>query len=228
MSSYQPSKAWSPLPFQLSSPVRCPYCGFEYTHQGDVSVFQRHNDAEKEGLRITAYTGEVSSLPGNLNPSGRRSGIRIEFSCENWHEFTMLIFQDKGITLIEAWGALPELQHPGPLPEWTVAVGRTPERKLFNNALNPRSGTPKQLAYLRGRCRRHGFTESELLYYAILLGRIHPKHSALIEEHPALLEGDEGDNFEGDDNDGPLENLTFDEIGGLFEIVHAWDERGVA
>jgi hypothetical protein len=80
----------------------CPYCNFDYMHQGTVMIFNRLEDAD-DGKRVIVPIhpqNEViisTSLAGN--PSPRRQGLSINFSCENCDKNLWLnIFQHKGQT----------------------------------------------------------------------------------------------------------------------------------
>jgi len=88
----------------------CPRCGFDYLHQAAVEVWNRGEDEKIEGVRITA-DGDIVKATGR-NPSPRRDGVSIAFSCEecscdedgNADESTvgeLVIFQHKGQTYIE-------------------------------------------------------------------------------------------------------------------------------
>lgn len=81
--------------------LHCPVCGFEFTHQRRVEVFEREEDKET-GLRVTVTRDEVSQnsdLTGN--PSSRRQGLTVDFYCENGCYFTMALSQHKGQTFLE-------------------------------------------------------------------------------------------------------------------------------
>jgi hypothetical protein len=95
----------------------CPRCGSEYLHQGKVTVYDRGEDAEtylktEVGAKIVVQHVRAS---GQDNPSERRDGVAIEFSCENCEtkdpggprlEFT--IAQHKGRTEMRWRTAKPE------------------------------------------------------------------------------------------------------------------------
>lgn len=89
----------------------CPLCASDYTHHVGVSVYFREEDADK-GLCVDVYGDTVftSSLMGG-NPSPRRDGIRINFTCENCHadeddvyrpHHQLHIIQHKGQTFFNA------------------------------------------------------------------------------------------------------------------------------
>lgn len=85
----------------------CPRCGGDYLHHGQVEVFARTEDAAV-GLHTTAGAGDTRvdrDLGGN--PSARRHGVTIAFSCELCDEaaqgvLRLTIAQHKGQTFL-AW-----------------------------------------------------------------------------------------------------------------------------
>ena len=88
----------------------CPRCGSDYLHQAAVEVWNRGEDEDIEGIRITA-DGNIVKVTGN-NPSPRRDGVNIAFSCEecSFDEDgnpddsiigELVIFQNKGQTHME-------------------------------------------------------------------------------------------------------------------------------
>ena len=85
----------------------CPRCGGDYLHHGQVEVFARTEDAAV-GLHTTTSAGDVRvdrDLSGN--PSARRHGVTIAFSCELCDEddqavLRLTIAQHKGQTFL-AW-----------------------------------------------------------------------------------------------------------------------------
>jgi len=83
----------------------CPCCGGCYLHHGAVCTFTRHQDADTGiAFRINAGTdGSIChSTQLNGNPSSRRDGITIEFTCEDCDNTSTLgIAQHKGLTLME-------------------------------------------------------------------------------------------------------------------------------
>lgn len=87
--------------------LKCPHCEELYLHHGDVSVFNRHEDAEM--VMATHVIGSPQSTMTSLvknndsqNPSSRRHGMVIEFECEICHSRPKLtISQHKGHTIME-------------------------------------------------------------------------------------------------------------------------------
>ncbi len=91
----------------LDETLRCPRCGMNYLHQGEVEVFVRH---EEDGLS-TAVLIDKHGAPKvgqpERNPSGRRDGLRISFTCECCHDensslkpWSLAIYQHKGVTML--------------------------------------------------------------------------------------------------------------------------------
>jgi len=84
--------------------LKCPVCGETYLHQGRVIVFNRdEDDPETVETHVSSNSlrqRKIQSEDSN-NPSGRRHGLTIEFTCEH-HEGTMhlQIAQHKGCTLL--------------------------------------------------------------------------------------------------------------------------------
>ena len=78
----------------------CPRCDFFYLHQTAVEVWNRKEDEDVGGIRIT-QEGNVAEATGD-NPSARRSGVSIAFECEECPcNAELVIFQHKGQTFIE-------------------------------------------------------------------------------------------------------------------------------
>ena len=91
------------LGFDLNDPdvLLCPHCDFTYLHQGRVDVFERQEDAT-DGLHVST-DGRQVQVDNDLadNPSRRRHGLRIYFSCEGCCAGPVLnIFQHKGQTFL--------------------------------------------------------------------------------------------------------------------------------
>jgi hypothetical protein len=80
----------------------CPSCGDSYTHQGDVLVVMRAEDAA-HGLSVSVSPRPTVVVGTDVqgNPSPRRQGLSIEFLCETCHQvFGMDIYQHKGQTKV--------------------------------------------------------------------------------------------------------------------------------
>jgi len=100
-----------------SSLLACPHCLYNYTHQEKVEVFIRDDDDYQVlGIKTTINNQitTVSKDDMKTNPSTRRDGIRIYYSCESCHAydeeygsgsnpplFELLIYQHKGQTFFE-------------------------------------------------------------------------------------------------------------------------------
>lgn len=79
----------------------CPECSSTYLHHQQIEIFQRQEDATA-GLHVKIHK-LTSMTDQNLvgNPSGRRSGLRIEFWCEECQVTSVLsIAQHKGQTFV--------------------------------------------------------------------------------------------------------------------------------
>lgn len=84
-------------------------CGFDYLHQGNVTIFQRSEDDEVTTvIAQDGKTVQVSDFPSDdtCNPSPRRHGLILEFACESCGAEDgslqrLAIFQHKGQTCME-------------------------------------------------------------------------------------------------------------------------------
>jgi hypothetical protein len=93
-------------------------CGGEYLHQGNITIFQRSEDASiTTVIAQDNKTVQVSDFPSDdtCNPSPRRHGLIIEFWCELCNNGVdpedpnakppepqrLAIFQHKGQTYME-------------------------------------------------------------------------------------------------------------------------------
>ena len=78
----------------------CPGCGGTYLHHGVVNTFDRDEDAEN-GRHVRIGRGVVIDHDLRNNPSFRRGGLTITFSCETCSaESTLRIAQHKGQTFV--------------------------------------------------------------------------------------------------------------------------------
>lgn len=89
-------------PFVLS----CPFCREQNLHQGTVKVFNRDEDCVSGAVVIEPGKGPVAGLPDE-NPSPRRQGLIIEFTCEHCNyphnpakPYALTIYQHKGTTYL--------------------------------------------------------------------------------------------------------------------------------
>ena len=81
--------------------LECPNCNGNNLHHGKVEVFDREED-KSTGLRVSIVDG-ASTIDTNLqrNPSERRHGLIIHFSCEHCEAKPLLtIVQHKGSTYV--------------------------------------------------------------------------------------------------------------------------------
>jgi hypothetical protein len=89
--------------------LACPSCEDTYTHQSTIEVFSRQEDCD--GIHACVL-GETVITDRNMskNPSPRRQGLRIYFTCESCHcedgdncppPYELLIYQHKGQTFFE-------------------------------------------------------------------------------------------------------------------------------
>ena len=109
-----------PVTFELSdsNALKCPFCDHYYLHQKKVDIHFRPEDAK--GLPGYHIDRDGITVPAKLpNPSLRRDGLVITFSCEqcsltknpkeNFY-LCLAISQHKGNTLFEWYGLRTELQ----------------------------------------------------------------------------------------------------------------------
>jgi hypothetical protein len=92
--------------------LACPKCGDIYIHQGNITIFERREDDNYVTV-ITQNDAEVTTArflnADTCNPSSRRHGMLIEFTCEHCHAsppefrqpFRLAIYQHKGNTFVE-------------------------------------------------------------------------------------------------------------------------------
>jgi DNA-directed RNA polymerase subunit M/transcription elongation factor TFIIS len=84
--------------------LACPSCGNSYLHHGCIVVYRRSEDAPR--VLCTVINDGIAKLEWlennrSDNPSPRRDGLTIEFSCENCgRENELTIAQHKGETLV--------------------------------------------------------------------------------------------------------------------------------
>jgi hypothetical protein len=75
-------------------------------HQGNVTIFMRREDGDTTTvIAQNGTTAQTCDFPSDdtCNPSPRRSGMLIEFECEQCPEknLQLAIFQHKGDTFLE-------------------------------------------------------------------------------------------------------------------------------
>jgi len=89
--------------------LKCPACGYYFTHQEYYEIFQCNEDSG--GIRTIVQLNQTT-VDTNMkdNPSSRRDGMRMFFTCEGCHGidefvnppmFELLIYQHKGVTIFE-------------------------------------------------------------------------------------------------------------------------------
>ena len=99
-------------PYAGDPVLKCPLCGEHYLHQGRVDVFKRSEDEEAVTRTTVMWDGTASvatvANTGSGNPSSRRDGLTIGFSCEMCNDiFVLSISQHKGQTLVRWEPLLP-------------------------------------------------------------------------------------------------------------------------
>jgi DNA-directed RNA polymerase subunit M/transcription elongation factor TFIIS len=87
--------------------MHCPACGYSYTSHERVDVYQRDSEDSATGIHVSVHETDVDiDRVMGFNPSDRRNGIRIYFSCEGCGEdhpgFSITMVQHKGRTFFEA------------------------------------------------------------------------------------------------------------------------------
>jgi len=82
--------------------LECPSCGGNHLHHEKVEIFERAEDRDN-GIHISVADGAATvdaSLKGN--PSSRRHGLSIHFTCEHCPAISILtIAQHKGNTWVD-------------------------------------------------------------------------------------------------------------------------------
>jgi len=83
--------------------VDCPACGEGNLHHGEVTVFNRGEDDPKCLVtKVGLFGTSIKITDGKGNPSSRRDGVLIEFTCEHCYAGPVLeIIQHKGATFIQ-------------------------------------------------------------------------------------------------------------------------------
>ncbi len=84
--------------------ICCPTCDNDYTHPVCVESITRYGEDNEKGTRVMVWGHKVNfSQDANTgNPSKRRSGIKIRFSCENGcDDFVVTFAQNKGRTMTD-------------------------------------------------------------------------------------------------------------------------------
>jgi len=89
--------------------LSCPHCGSDYMHHTMVEVYNRTEDADWDRISVSTcdeMSGnnkyELSIDQQGVNPSPRRSGVRMVFNCEQCEKLSkLIIYQHKGQTFME-------------------------------------------------------------------------------------------------------------------------------
>lgn len=93
----------------------CPRCGGTNLHHGPIAVYERYGEDSETSFKTTVFNKDVEQdvvrSKSSLNPSSRRDGIVIVFSCEECSQgediLELTIAQHKGETHL-AWRYLQE------------------------------------------------------------------------------------------------------------------------
>lgn len=93
--------------------LTCPSCNGSYLHHGKVSIFWRKSEDSDEHEYVKSdHEGTTTSkhpLSAIDNPSSRRSGMTIDFSCEICDaEPRLAIYQHKGTTYVK-WQSMRQI-----------------------------------------------------------------------------------------------------------------------
>lgn len=65
-----------------SNPMTCPGCGLDYLHHEQVEIFPRPREDAERYVGFEVSREGLRTIPPDANPSSRRDGLRIWFSCE--------------------------------------------------------------------------------------------------------------------------------------------------
>ena len=135
--------------------LTCPVCGYTNLHQEQTQVFNRDEDRDTPGVAIDESGQTFSLLESGRNPSARRGGVRIHFSCEQ-HEIPKLdltIVQHKGTTYLAWEGCALQLSaHRRPLQGFGLTLSTGSSRS------SPRRSRSRQR---RKRCWSTSCTSQE-------------------------------------------------------------------
>lgn len=84
--------------------LACPGCGSTNLHHHRVDVYRRNREDDNQGLRASVYSVGSVIVGNNMdgNPSERRDGVRMHFTCEMCPALSELtIVQHKGTTYLQ-------------------------------------------------------------------------------------------------------------------------------
>ncbi len=91
---------------KTSSVLVCPNCGEEYLHHEGIVSYDRTEDSNvllKTKIKRYDVHSEYVNSEGSGNPSDRRDGVAIHFSCECCYaDMRLTLAQHKGRTFV-AW-----------------------------------------------------------------------------------------------------------------------------
>ena len=80
----------------------CPNCGNEFLHQHSVSVFFRDAEDSKTGKFARCTSKQIATIDDEDNPSPRRDGLLVQFSCETCNaDPELAIYQHQGETYVQ-------------------------------------------------------------------------------------------------------------------------------
>ena len=88
--------------------LQCPHCEHDHIHQVETQLYCRDDSEDAVLVLVNMYDGMISQAkaPPGSNPSTRRHGMRLIFSCEGCDEYPQLVMhQHKGDTVLE-WEAV--------------------------------------------------------------------------------------------------------------------------
>lgn len=97
----------NPIQTTTDGVLRCPHCGFNYTHVDLVDIAARREDEPAATITADAITGQVitnSEVPAPLGTrvgEGRRQRIALVGHCEGGCDFAFVFTQHKGETYVE-------------------------------------------------------------------------------------------------------------------------------
>jgi hypothetical protein len=81
--------------------LECPTCNNVYLHQGKVEVFDCGEDMTGTCLHVVSGNAKVEvDKDFTMNPSPRRHGLRVHFSCEAGCKPVLNMLQHKGNTFL--------------------------------------------------------------------------------------------------------------------------------
>ena len=97
----------------LGDALLCPSCGEANLHHEVTEVWNRRTEDARDGLHAR-LAGPVMTTDAIMsgNPSGRRNGLTVTFSCEHCTAHPVLtLLQHKGTTYIR-WAEGSEISEP--------------------------------------------------------------------------------------------------------------------